>query len=92
MFCKELEIKLIKEDRVMDSSADIAVFVAEEYDGKVKRPAEKASNSTEVGWWNKFPAKMNMFRIEEKKIESLSRIFEAKSQFAVAISNGVFSA
>lgn len=69
----------------MDSSADIAILVAEECEHKVNLTAEKTSNSAEVGW-------LMMFGIEEKKIESLMRKFEVKSQFAVAVSSGFFSA
>ncbi|KAL9278995.1 hypothetical protein AtEden1_Chr5g0092731 [Arabidopsis thaliana] len=69
----------------MDSSADIAILVADECKQKVHTTAEKASNTAEVGW-------LMMFGIEEKKIESLMRKFEAKSQFAVAVSSGFFSA
>lgn len=73
--------------------ADIALLVVEEYERMVKLKSEKASNSAEVGGWNYFPARMKMFGSEEKKIESsLKRKFEAKSQFALAVSNGFFSA
>lgn len=78
---------------MIDSMADIALLVAEEYERRVKLTAEKGSNSAEVGWWNDFPAKMKMFGIEEEtKIDSLKRKFETKSQFALAVSNGFFSA
>ncbi|CAE6093610.1 unnamed protein product [Arabidopsis arenosa] len=69
----------------MDSSADIAILVAEECEQKANLTAEKASDSAEVGW-------LMVFDIKEKKIESLMRKFEAKSQFAVAVSSGFFSA
>ncbi|ESQ40947.1 hypothetical protein EUTSA_v10015184mg [Eutrema salsugineum] len=73
--------------------ADIALLVAEEYERRVKPTAENPSYSAEVGWWNDFPAKMVMSGTEEKKkIESLKRKFETKSQFALAVSNGFFSA
>uniref|UniRef100_A0A1J3GXY5 Uncharacterized protein n=2 Tax=Noccaea caerulescens TaxID=107243 RepID=A0A1J3GXY5_NOCCA len=71
---------------------DIALLVAEEYERKVKLTAEKGSSSAEVGWWNDFPAKMRMVGIEEKNIEGLKRKFDTKSQFALAVSNGFFSA
>ncbi|CAL9229790.1 unnamed protein product [Arabidopsis halleri] len=68
----------------MDSSADIAILVAEECEHKVNLTAEK--KSAEVGW-------LMVFGIKEKiKIESLMRKIEAKSQFAVAVSSGFFSA
>ncbi|KAG2300673.1 hypothetical protein Bca4012_012418 [Brassica carinata] len=72
--------------------ADIALLVVEEYERRVKLTSEKASNSAEIRGWNDFPARMKMFWSEEKKIESLTRKFEAKSQFALAVSNGFFSA
>ncbi|VVB13906.1 unnamed protein product [Arabis nemorensis] len=73
--------------------ADIALLVAEEYERRVKLTAEKPSDTAEIGWWNNFPAKMKMFGAEEeKKIESLKRKFDTKSQFALAVSNGFFSA
>ncbi|CAH8281647.1 unnamed protein product [Eruca vesicaria subsp. sativa] len=72
--------------------ADIALLVVEEYERRVRLTSEKASHSAEVGGWNDFPAKMKMFGSEVKKIESLKRKFEAKSQFALAVSNGFFSA
>ncbi|KAF8115768.1 hypothetical protein N665_0025s0218 [Sinapis alba] len=67
--------------------ADIALLVVEEYERRVKLTSEKASNSAEVGGWIDFPARMKMFGSE-----SLKRKFEAKSQFALAVSNGFFSA
>lgn len=72
--------------------ADIAILLAEEYERRMKLTAEKASTWAEVGWWNDFPAKMTMLGIEANKIKSLMRKFEAKSQFALAVSNGFFSA
>ncbi|KFK25299.1 hypothetical protein AALP_AA8G094500 [Arabis alpina] len=73
--------------------ADIALLVVEEYERRMKLTAVKPSDTVEVGWWNDFPAKMKMFGTdEEKKIESLKRKFDSKSQFALAVSNGFFSA
>ncbi|XP_019097789.1 PREDICTED: uncharacterized protein LOC109131357 [Camelina sativa] len=72
--------------------ADIAILVVEEYERKMKLMAKKASISAEVGLCNNFPAKMTSFGVEEDMIKSLKRKFEAKSQFALAVSNGFFSA
>ncbi|ESQ31352.1 hypothetical protein EUTSA_v10005237mg [Eutrema salsugineum] len=71
--------------------ADIAILVAEEYERRVRHTAGSRSASVEFDWWKKFPAKMTV-GVNEKKIESLMKKFEAKSQFALAISNGFFSA
>lgn len=90
MFChKDWKIT----NREIDSMADIALLVVEEYERRLKLTSEKASNSAEIGGWNDFPARMKMFGSDqEKRMESLKRKLEAKSQFALAVSNGFFSA
>ncbi|EOA21860.1 hypothetical protein CARUB_v10002330mg [Capsella rubella] len=82
----------IKKGQGIVTMADIAILVVEEYERMVKLKAHKASVSAEVGRWNDSPANMTSFGIEENKIKSLKRKLEAKSQFALAVSNGFFSA
>lgn len=77
---------------MIDSMTDIALLVAEEYERRVKQTAEKGSSSAEVGWRSYFSGKMMMFGIQERNIEGLKRKFDTKSQFALAVSNGFFSA
>ncbi|WZY79762.1 uncharacterized protein LOC106380170 [Brassica napus] len=73
--------------------ADIAILVAEEYERRVRQTADSSSASLEFDWWKNVPAKLTMsIGVNEKKIESLIKKFEAKSQFALAISHGFFSA
>ncbi|CAN8251549.1 unnamed protein product [Cochlearia groenlandica] len=71
--------------------ADIAILVAEEYERRVKMTADSRSALAEFDWWKNIPAKMTL-GVNEKKIESFMKNFEAKSEFALAISNGFFSA
>ena len=71
--------------------ADIAILVAEEYERRVRQTADSRSASLEFDWWKNVPAKMTIGDNEEK-IESFMKKFDAKSQFALAISHGFFSA
>ncbi|CAL9244932.1 unnamed protein product [Arabidopsis halleri] len=71
--------------------ADIAILVAEEYERRMKHPAGSRSAPAEFDWRKIIPAKMTV-AFDKMKIESLKKNFEAKSQFALAISHGFFSA
>lgn len=71
--------------------ADIAILVAEEYERRVRQTADSGSASAEFNPWKNFPAKMTV-GIDKMKIESLMKKFDAKSEFALAISHGFFSA
>lgn len=71
--------------------ADIAILVAEEYERRMKHPVDSRSAPAEFDWRKIIPAKMTV-AIDKMKIESLKKNFEAKSQFALAISHGFFSA
>ncbi|KFK28204.1 hypothetical protein AALP_AA8G485800 [Arabis alpina] len=66
--------------------SDIALLVAEEYERRVKQSATE-----ELDLWKNFPAKMTV-GINKMKIENFMKKFEAKSEFALAISHGFFSA
>ncbi|CAA7034722.1 unnamed protein product [Microthlaspi erraticum] len=70
--------------------ADIALLVAEEYERRVRQTADSRPASVEFDWWKNIPAKMTI-GVNEKKIVSFMKKFEAKSQFALAISHGFFS-
>ncbi|XP_019058628.1 PREDICTED: uncharacterized protein LOC109116864 [Tarenaya hassleriana] len=74
--------------------ADIAILVAEEYERRLKQTAEEKM-SPAMGYRKNSPEtakKMLTFEDVEKKMESFKRKFEAKSQFALAASCGLFSA
>lgn len=76
---------------MLDSMADIALLVVEEYERRVRQTADSRPTSEEFDWWKNFPAKMTT-GVSEKKIESFMKKFDAQSQFALAISHGFFSA
>lgn len=68
-------------------------MVVEEYERRVRQPEDSKVAMVDFDWWKKFPGKMmSIGGVNEKKIESFVKKFEAKSQFAIAISHGVFSA
>lgn len=71
--------------------ADIAILVAEEYERRMRHTADSKSVPAEFDWRKIIPARMTV-AIDKMKIESLMTSFEAKSQFAQAISHGFFSA
>lgn len=72
--------------------SDIAILVVEEYERRVRQPEDSKTAMVDFDWWKKFPGKLMTVGVHEKKIESFMKKFEAKSQFAIAISHGVFSA
>lgn len=72
--------------------ADIAILVAEEYERRMKHTTVGSRSSpVEFDWRKIIPAKMTI-AFDKMKIESLKKNFEAKSEFALAISHGFFSA
>lgn len=71
--------------------ADIAILVAEEYERRMRQTPDSKSVPAEFDWRKIIPARMTV-AIDKMKIESLMKSFEAKSQFALAISHGFFSA
>ncbi|EOA15228.1 hypothetical protein CARUB_v10028622mg [Capsella rubella] len=74
--------------------ADIAILVAEEYERRMSMSRHTAVSTSaapaEFDWRKIVSAKMTV-AIDKLNFQSLKNISEPKSEFAIAVSHGVFS-